>query len=108
MQALMNNSLQDINASNAHLLILLFFPQHCFVFISGTCGFHLRHDHVKVYQKAFSEGTGILRVAPIFFLLCLPSHLPLKNSPFFLAGIQSNLCQIFSLPDFLGNTVKKC
>lgn len=96
----MNSSLQDINASNAHLLMLFFLPQHCFVFISGTYGFHLRHDRVKVYQKAFSEGTGILRVVPIFFLLWPPSHLPLKNSPFFMAGIQSSLCQIFSLPDF--------
>lgn len=52
---------------------LLHFFHYFFVFISGTSGFHLRHAHVKVFQKAFTEGTGILGVPP-----CPPSQLPLK------------------------------
>lgn len=85
--------------------MLFFFPQYCFAFISGTSGFHLRHDHVKVYQKAFSVGSAVL-VVPIFFPLCPPSHLPLKNSPFLLADIQGCLCQIFFPTWFLQSTVK--
>lgn len=91
----MNSSLQDKNASNA-LLMLFYFPQYAvFSFLAPLV--FIWDMIMSKDQKAFSEGNAILRIVPIFFLLCPPSHLPLKNSPFFLAG---SLCQTFSLPDF--------
>lgn len=66
-------------AANANFLMHFF--HYLFVFISGTSGFRLRCGRVKVYQKAFAEGTGILGIVSVFlFPPCPPSHLPLKNS----------------------------